>query len=283
MPVPRRGGPEPSPPELFLQALTDPARKPIDARDVAVIIAHPDDETIGCGAQLARLEGVSLVMVTDGAPRSGQDAQRAGFASTQAYADARARELREVLALAGVPEPAVVRLGFADQTAALRLVELTQALLDLFANRKVSIALTHTYEGGHPDHDATAFAVHTAARLSADAGQPLSVVEMPFYRAEDGAEIFQQFTPSANPETAVRLSSEEQQLKQRMLDAHVTQRQVLRNFGATVERFRRAPDYDFAALPNNGRLLYEQHDWDMTGARWLELVRVARRDLGLGA
>ena len=176
--------------------------------------------------------------------------------------------------------PAVVRrLG----TSPLRLVELTRALSDLCKRRDLRTVLTHAYEGGHPDHDAAAFAVHATARLSADAGQSLCVIEMPFYRAEDGAEIFQQFTPSAVVETAVPLSADERQLKQGMIDAHVTQREVLRNFGVAVERFRHAPDYDFAALPNDGHLLYERHDWGMTGAKWLELVRTAQRDLGLGA
>ena len=283
MPVLRRIGTEPSAAERFLESLADPARKPIDARDVAVVVAHPDDETIGCGAQLRRMRGVSVVMVTDGAPRSGQDAQRAGFAGAQAYADERASELRMVLALGRIPETHVIPLGWADQTAALRLAELARRLLDLFAKRNIGTALTHAYEGGHPDHDATAFAVHAAARLSAGAGHSLSVIEMPFYRAEDGAEIFQQFTPSRNPETAVRLLPDEQQLKKRMMDAHATQREMLQHFAATVERFRQAPDYDFAALPNDGRVLYERHDWGMTGAKWLELVRTAQCDLGVGA
>jgi N-acetylglucosamine malate deacetylase 2 len=214
-------------------------------------------------------------MVTDGAPRNGQHAERAGFAGAQAYADERARELREALALARVPAANVVPLGLADQTVTLRLAELTRTLLDLFAMRNIGIALTHAYEGGHPDHDAIAFAVHATARLSADAGQSLSVIEMPFYQAES----LQRFTPSANPETAVRLSAGEQRLKRRMMDAHVTQRDVLRNFATTVERFRRAPEYDFTALPNNGHLF--RSNWGLGGAKWLDLVHAARRELGL--
>jgi len=32
-------------------------------------------------------------------------------------------------------------------------------------------------------------------------------------------------------------------------------------------------------LPNSGDLLYERHDWGMTGARWQALVREALDDL----
>jgi N-acetylglucosamine malate deacetylase 2 len=45
---------------------------------VAVVVAHPDDETIGCGAILRRLPLVRLVHVTDGAPRDMIDAVRLG-------------------------------------------------------------------------------------------------------------------------------------------------------------------------------------------------------------
>lgn len=78
-----------------------PSLLPSDAR-VAVVGAHPDDETIGAGAQLARLRRLTLVHVTDGAPRNGRDAAAAGFADPRAYAEARRAELDAALA-AGAP------------------------------------------------------------------------------------------------------------------------------------------------------------------------------------
>jgi LmbE family N-acetylglucosaminyl deacetylase len=80
----------------FLAAAVDPARPSIPGRTV-LVVAHPDDETLGCGALLARFADLTIIHVTDGAPRRGDDAARAGFSSPDAYAEARRRELREAL------------------------------------------------------------------------------------------------------------------------------------------------------------------------------------------
>jgi hypothetical protein len=55
-------------------------RRTVEPR-VMIVVAHPDDETIGMGAQLCGFHDALLLQVTDGAPRDGRDAAAHGFAN----------------------------------------------------------------------------------------------------------------------------------------------------------------------------------------------------------
>lgn len=250
----------------------------IDVRRLAIVVAHPDDETIGCGALLSCLQDVVIVVVTDGAPRDLRDAHAAGFATAAAYAAARRRELTAALKIAGCRAD-IVMLGLPDQQAALKLAPLARQIAAILRRSAVSTVVTHAYEGGHPDHDAAAFAAHRAVRLLAREGQSLSIVELPLYRLGPDGLVLQQFAEPADRVLQVRLSSPEQARKRRMIAAYGTQQATLAAFSVATEAYRSAPEYDFLALPNEGRLFYERHPWGMTGRRWLTLTAAAERDL----
>ena len=239
---------------------------------VVAVLAHPDDEVLGCGILLSRLERPTVVHVTDGSPRDGADAARLGFASPREYARVRRRELEAAMALAGILRSQLVDLGIADQGVARSLEEVTRRLVPLLRGRPV--VLTHAYEGGHPDHDATCFAVHRAVRLLGPDAP--TIVDMPFYRAGATDWIRQAFVPSegAGDVVALQTTDDERRMRRHMVAAHATQASVLAGFTGE-EQFRLAPPYDFGALPNNGVLLYERYGWGLSAGDWLDQVRRA--------
>ena len=265
----------------FLAALADPARGALPFR-TAIVVAHPDDETIGCGAQLPRFPDLTVIHVTDGAPKNGADAAALGFAGPDDYRAARRRELEAAMAVAGVAAERLHALDWPDQEASFNLAAIATDLVGRLADTEV--VLTHAYEGGHPDHDSVAFAVHAACRLLAVRGGSPALVDMPLYRLGDADWAVQSFIPDPRvPETIVELGPEASTLKRAMFAAFLSQGHVLPRFSLQAEPFRLAPRYDFRRLPNNGALLYERLEWGMTGARWLELAGAALVELGPGA
>ena len=240
-------------------------RAPVAER-VALVVAHPDDETLAAGASLHLFPRLVLVHVTDGAPLRLDDAAAQGFATHAAYAGAREAELGAALAHAGV-RPVRVRIGLPDQDAALHLRALTTALARIFGQHAIGAVLTHAYEGGHPDHDATACAVHRAA-----AGLP--VTEFPLYNAAPGAMQVQRFLPGP-PETTVHLTQAETAGKCAMLACFRTQSATIAPFDPATERFRPAPAPDFTRPPHDGELNYERWGWDLTGVHWRALAAAA--------
>jgi len=247
-----------------------------------VVVAHPDDEVIGLGAQLRRFRDATILHVTDGAPHDGRDAAMHGFADTGAYAAARRSELLATLDLAGIGADRALQLGIPDQQAALNLPRLTRQVAAIIAERRPAILVTHAYEGGHPDHDAAAFAVHAALRLLGPP-RPL-LLEMTCYHAGPEGVVLGRFLPAEGCDpVAITLSLQARALKRRMIGCFATQREVLAPFPTDAESLRPAACHDFARPPHPGRLHYENFPWGMTGERFRHLAAQALQELGMGA
>lgn len=257
-----------------------------------LVVAHPDDETIGAGALLARLPDARVLHITDGAPRDPQFIAGGFSGSREEYAAARRQELVAAMALIGLGTERLLLLsGIADQEAALALVRISREVAALCRELRPELLLTHAYEGGHPDHDAAAFACRAAVELlRRDGEEPPAVVEMPFYHARPGATsaedmVIQELLPTPDEvETRkVDLTLAERELKERMAACFTTQLGIVRWFLPAVhETFRVAPAWDFTRPPHAGSLLYELWGFPITGERWRELARQATAELGLG-
>lgn len=269
----------------FLDLLASSEADTFDCSDVLVVVAHPDDETIALGGQLRRLFGIRILHVTDGAPENMRDARALGFSKREDYAATRRRELEMAVGEAGLTPEALLSLGVPDQGAAYRMPFLVLRLARIMAEEEISTVITHAYEGGHPDHDATAFIVHAARHLILrQSRRAPEIVEAPLYHVRDGQAVHQRFCPVpdlATAELTIALDAAGCQRKRRMLAAFSTQSGTLASFDAAEERFRLAPDYDFGALPNGGKVHYESHDWGLTGRDWLLLVEETCREFGL--
>lgn len=247
---------------------------------LAIIVAHPDDEVIGAGAQLPQWPEAQFIHITDGAPGDLRDAHAYGFATREAYAVARRKELEAALGLAGIVSAQLCGLGFADQETSFHLTEVTERLVDILSKRLPRTILTHPYEGGHPDHDATAFAVQAAcARLALAYGNAPLILEMTSYFNRAGSMATGEFLPgTGGAVTTVELSEEQRAFKRKLFGCFSTQQKVLAYFQFERERFRAAPHYDFTQPPHPGTLYYELFDWGMTGARWRALASAALRE-----
>ena len=244
--------------------------EPVD-EPVALVVAHPDDETLGLGSRLHLFRRLTLIHLTDGAPDDGEDARRAGFATREAYAVARGAELDAALAVLGCRPERRLAYGLPDQGLAERLPQLAARLADELAG--CAAVFTHAFEGGHPDHDSAAFAVARACVRLGD-GAPARW-EFAGYFGRDGALQANRFHPDRSAaETVATLTAPERARKARAFAAHASQAAVLANFPPGEERWRPAPAYDFAAPPPPGEPLYDRYGWAITGARWRKLAGV---------
>ena len=241
-----------------------------------MVVAHPDDETVGGAALLGRVRQATLVHLTDGAPRESWFWHAAGVGTREAYAALRARELDRALAV-GAVRARRLAFGCIDQEAALALPRLTRALAALIDAERPTLVLTHPYEGGHPDHDAAAFAVAAAVRLCR--APPPLVAEMAYYHERDGALRTGAFLGGTG--SRHELSRAERERKRAMLDCFESQREVLARFADDAEWLRPAPAYDFARLPHPPPLHYERFGWRLDGARFCVLAAAALAELGL--
>ncbi|HEX5432797.1 MAG TPA: PIG-L family deacetylase [Candidatus Angelobacter sp.] len=227
-----------------------------------ILVAHPDDEVIGCGAIMQRMHRPVVVFATDGAPRDDYFWKHHG--SREAYAEIRRQEARAAVAIAGA-EPFFladrVSGGIADQELFRRLPQAAEEVEKVLAEIRPDALLTLSYEGGHPDHDSACFIAAVVGRR-----RGLPVWESPLYhRDPHGHGVVQKFHQQDGEELQLKVEGEPMRRKVEMFHTYKSQKLVLDGFHPEIETFRPMANYDFTRPPMPWKLNYEVWQWSMTG------------------
>ncbi len=229
-----------------------------------LMVAHPDDEAVTCGALLQRVREPHVLFCTDGAPLDPYFWTKYG--SREAYRDLRRKEAAVALGVVGVSHVEFLKSSrsgepIVDQQLFQHLPEAVEGVLEVIDRARPRALLTLAYEGGHPDHDSVNFITHVVARERA-----LPAWEMPAYTLfHKGKREFQTFLPAPQPVVVLHPTPEEVIRKRRMLESYVSQGNFLVNFDGVDESFRPLARYDYSRPPHEGVLNYEAWQWSMTG------------------
>lgn len=134
---------------------------------VLVFAAHQDDEVLGLGLTLAKHRShgdrVTVVFTTNGAGGNWKE----NNAMKRAVSAARFREACDALAVIGIDAAEIVCLGFPDGGLHRYIPEASEDIATLIRAIVPHTIYVHAMEGGHLDHDVTAFVVQEiCARLS---------------------------------------------------------------------------------------------------------------------
>lgn len=246
---------------------------------ILIVVAHPDDETLGCAHELIRRPGQCRILhTTDGAPFEERFWQQAGAASREEYAASRKAELVTAMSMLGIDEGQLERLPVPDREAARQLPRLISEVATRLRALQPAILYTHPFEGGHPDHDATSLAVQQAiALLQAEGHAVPERREFTGYHARNGEFYSGAFLEETDAVEEVPLDPLEQARKRAALDCYLSQQRVILRFALSPQRWRVAPAYDFTKRPHEGPLYYEIREMGYRFEDFAVLAGAAKR------
>lgn len=133
---------------------------------VLVFAAHQDDEVLGLGLTLVKHRSngdrVTVVFTTNGAGANWKESN----AVKRAVSATRFKEACDALAVIGIDAAGITCLGFPDGGLHRYIPEASEDIATLIRTIAPRTIYVHAIEGGHLDHDLTAFVVQqVSARL----------------------------------------------------------------------------------------------------------------------
>lgn len=249
---------------LFIQGSRTNAPSTIDTLlgTTAILVAHPDDESIAFGGVLQRIKQPYVLFTTDGAPR--KESFWKPYRSRDDYASVRRQEASEALNFVKAPILFLsdyVEQGIADQELYSNLKVAIRVCEKFLDDIRPDCLLTLAYEGGHPDHDASCFMAALIGKRRA-----LPVWESPLYHSRiNGSMAIQEFSTMTGLEIELAVENDALEKKLSMIHAYQSQSFLRKYWRPGVERFRPMAEYDFARRPMPWKLNYERWGWPMTG------------------
>lgn len=165
---------------LFRSAVRWTARDMTEAtttRSALLIAPHPDDETLGCGATIARKAAagtaVAILVVTDG-----RHSHRSTHMTPEQLAALRRSEMLECVGRLGLAPENVRWAGFVDGEVGDREDELVEMIVSLIAELRPQEVFATSMREGHADHATVGRATQRAVGAS---GLPVTLMEYPVW------------------------------------------------------------------------------------------------------
>ena len=228
-------------------------------RRILVLVPHPDDEVVGCGAAIGRAlrssahepTTVFAAYLTTGVPAANRlwPWQRKDHAQRVARRQQEARRAAELLGIRPIWFQGIATRQLKESLGPTR-----ERLIEFIRDLGADTLWTPAYEGGHQDHDVANFLASTLRDL-------VDVWEFSEYNYWEGRVRSQEFLSPTGAEREVLLDTGERQHKQQLLAVYRSERGNLGYVRTEREVFRPLARYDYSRPPHAGKLFYQRFQW----------------------
>ena len=229
-------------------------------RRILILVPHPDDEVVACGASIGRAqqEGAKIfaLYLTNGciARETLWPWQQKNYDKYVARRRAEGEKNAVFHGLTPVgwsPRPA--RHLWRNLDAVWRDVQ------DAVASHQIDQLWVPAFEGGNADHDAlNALAAHWRSERKAEDN---SVLEFAEYNFLNGKAHSQEFPFPNGNEQCINLTVDEKKKKREALALYESERKNLNYVKIDQECYRPLAKYDYSRPPHSGILWYTRFQW----------------------